>query len=122
MLCCCYANLRFIEDHNLVTKTEIIGGLFFSILESILEEHSDKILGIYGRGLMATLHLGNNKDMGNAHEMANKFVAECVKNGLILYTPCGPYSANIKLVPPLTINEDDLVAGCQIIRNVLSYL
>lgn len=121
-LCCVAAdaNLRFMEDHNLISKTQTLGELFFSILDSIVDEYPDKVRGVHGKGLVAALHLGNvNAEKGDSI-LADKFISKCLEYGLVLYTSCGPDNANIKLVPPLTITEEDLVAGCQIIRKVLS--
>lgn len=123
-LCCvaAKANLEFIEDNNLVTKTQILGDLFLNLLESIADEFPSKVRGVYGRGLVAALHLGNKTSLNGNSELANRFMDKCIEHGLIIYTPCGPDIANIKLVPPLTISETDLVKGCQIIRTVLSEL
>lgn len=114
------ANLKFIEETGLINKVSILGTLFLNILNSISDEFPDKVRGVYGRGLMIAMHIGSKSSkFGNA-EMAQIFLNKCIESGLMLYAPCGPDHANIKLVPPLTINEDDLIKGCQIIRNILS--
>lgn len=121
-LCCvaAKANLEYIEKNNLVSKVEVLGELFFNLLQSIAIEYPKKIRGVYGKGLVAAIHLGAKSEQNGNSELASIFINKCIEEGLILYTPCGPDNANIKLVPPLTINETDLVNGCQIIRSVLS--
>ncbi|WP_025743014.1 aspartate aminotransferase family protein [Aquimarina pacifica] len=54
-----------------------------------------------------------------SEEVANKIILQCQEKGLILFwllfEPCA-----VRITPPLTISEDEIKEGCQIILEVLN--
>ncbi len=72
----------------------------------------DKIKEIRGAGLMLAIEL-NNKDI------VQKIVSECLKSGLILFYFLFTKTA-IRITPPLTISEKEIIKGCNIIKEVLN--
>ena len=81
--------------------------------EQLFRLHLDhpKIVKINGKGLMLSVEF-NNEDL------AKKVVDKCLENGLILFYFLFTKSA-IRITPPLTISEQEIIKGCKIIKRIL---
>ena len=51
-------------------------------------------------------------------EIANRVILQCQQEGLILFWLLFEPSA-IRITPPLTISDNELITGCNIIKNIL---
>jgi len=51
--------------------------------------------------------------------LAKKVVEKCLKKGLILFYFLFTKTA-IRITPPLTISEDEITKGCNIIKEILT--
>ena len=71
----------------------------------------EKIKEIRGKGLMLALIVENP-------ETANKIIFKCLDKGLILFWLLWEKNA-IRISPPLTIKEKEIIKGCRIIQEVL---
>ena len=71
--------------------------------------NSDASLQLRGKGLIIGLDVGDG-------ERAAAIVKRCFEDGLIIAS-CGSGGRVLKLIPPLTIPEDDLVEGLDILIN-----
>ncbi|MGB3453869.1 MAG: aspartate aminotransferase family protein [Moheibacter sp.] len=70
-----------------------------------------KIKEVHGRGLMLAPELESS-------DYAIKVAERCMENGLIIFWLM--YSIyNLRITPPLTISEDEIREGCEILLNVL---
>ena len=72
------------------------------------------ITEIRGKGLMLAI-------MVETDEMANNVIKNCIEKGLLLFWLLFEGKA-IRITPPLTITEDELYKGCNIIIEVLNEL
>ena len=81
--------------------------------EQLFREHLNhpKIKEIRGNGLMLSLEFGDE-------ELAKKVVEESLEKGLILFYFLFTKTA-IRITPPLTISEKEIIEGCRIITNIL---
>ena len=81
--------------------------------EELFREHLNhpKIKEIRGNGLMLSLEFKNE-------ELAKKVVEQSLENGLILFYFLFTKTA-IRITPPLTISEKEIIEGSQIITNIL---
>ncbi len=81
--------------------------------EQLFRKHltHPKIKGIRGNGLMLSLEFENE-------ELAKKVVEQSLKNGLILFYFLFTKTA-IRITPPLTISDDEIIKGCRIIKGIL---
>jgi acetylornithine/succinyldiaminopimelate/putrescine aminotransferase len=70
-----------------------------------------KIKELRGKGLMLSIEF---KD----EELAQKVVDESLENGLILFYFLFTKTA-IRITPPLTISEEEIIKGCEIIKGIL---
>ncbi len=73
-------------------------------------QHS-KIKEIRGKGLMLAIEF-------SSEELAKKVVEQSLENRLILFYFLFTKTA-IRITPPLTISEDEIIKGCNIIKGIL---
>lgn len=96
-----FANSELMDEVK--TKTELMQ----SKLQALLD--GDASLQLRGKGMIMGLDVGSG-------ERAAAIVQACFANGLIVAS-CGIGGQVLKLIPPLTIPEADLIAGLTIIAN-----
>ncbi len=103
--------LRYFENDDLLADTRRKGEIMKSHLEAIAQKYSDKGFSVRGKGMMQALDV---KDGALAKSIAN----DCFEHGM-LFGPCGVGGAVLKLIPPLTIPDDDLKAGLSILSEAI---
>ena len=103
-----YATLKEIRDTNVISQIAHKEALFRKALDH------PKIKQINGKGLMLAPILSHAEE-------ANHVVLRCLEKGLLLFWLLWEKRA-IRLSPPLTISEEDIVKGCQIIKEILDEL
>ena len=103
--------LRFWTDDSLSREVERKGAIVEAALTAMAERHPDMKPEVRGRGLMRGLAL-------RVPEVADAVCAEAFKNGVIMETS-GPDSEVAKLLPPLTIPDDALREGLDIMGRAL---
>ena len=102
----CLATLREITETNLIPATLSKEVLVRSLLVHPL------IAEIRGKGLMLAL-------MMESPEIADRLVLRCQEKGLILFWLLFEKCA-VRITPPLTISEAEIVQGCTIILETLN--
>jgi len=104
----CAASLATLEHllaTNIMQEVEKKEQLFRSHLQH------PKIKEIRGKGLMLAIEFKNEG-------LSKKLVEQSLENGLILFYFLFTKTA-IRITPPLTISEDEIVKGCNIIKKIL---
>ena len=99
------ATLRELRDSQIIFQIKKKEALFRQELKH------KKIKEIRGKGLMLALIVENP-------ETANKIIFKCLDKGLILFWLLWEKNA-IRISPPLTIKEKEIIRGCRIIQEVL---
>lgn len=100
------ANLTELLNSDLIEQTLQKEKLFRKLLVHPL------ITEIRGRGLMLA-------PMVESSEMASKIILKCLDRGLIMFWLLFEGKA-IRITPPLTISEDEIYKGCNILIEVLN--
>ncbi|MGB2143008.1 MAG: aspartate aminotransferase family protein [Flavobacteriaceae bacterium] len=102
------ATLEEVTTTNLIAET--------LVKEALIRKHLQHplIREIRGKGLMLALLLDSS-------EIANKIVLQAKEDGLILFWLLYEPKA-VRISPPLTISEEEIVKGCHIILNILNSL
>lgn len=102
------ATLKEVTTTNLIAET--------LVKEALIRKHLQHplIREIRGKGLMLALLLDSS-------EIANKIVLQAKEDGLILFWLLYEPKA-VRISPPLTISEEEIVKGCNIILNILNSL
>ena len=101
---------------GLATVNEIISAKFMDEVlrkEAIIRAHLNHpmIKEIRGKGLMLSAIMESS-------EIASKVILTCLEKGLILFFLLFEGKA-IRITPPLTISDEELIAGCKIITDVI---
>jgi diaminobutyrate-2-oxoglutarate transaminase len=103
--------LRYFEDDELMSETRRKGKLMAQCLDGIATQYADKGFVVRGKGMMQGLDIGDGA-LGKA--IAN----DCFENGM-LFGPCGVGGSVLKLIPPLTIPDEDLTQGLAIFSDAV---
>lgn len=100
------ATVKEITESNLIAQT--------LEKERLIREHLQHplISEIRGRGLMLAA-------MTNSVELASDVILKCQEKGLILFWLLFEPKA-IRITPPLTISNEEIIEGCHIIKEVLN--
>ena len=99
------ATLKEITSSDLMEETLLKEKLFRKELQHPL------IKEIRGRGLMLVA-------MTDSSDITNEVILRCKSEGLILFWLLFEPKA-IRITPPLTISNEEIIKGCQIIKQVL---
>ena len=102
------AGLEYMLDNNVEKETQRKGKIVKSFLEEI---KSKNIVDIRGIGLIWGIELKSEKQ-------SKEVVTECFKNGLIIER-AGRDNVVVKIMPPLVIEDENLVKGLEILKNAI---
>lgn len=100
------ATVKEITSSNLMAESLKKEQLFRELLQH------KSILEIRGKGLMLALIVENE-------DIASKIILNCLKKGLLLFWLLFEGKA-IRITPPLTISENEIRKGCEILLNELN--
>lgn len=103
--------LRYFEDDALMSDVKRKGERMAQCVETLAKDHTDKGFAARGRGMIQALDVA---DGARGKEIAKR----CFESGLLV-GPCGTGGKVIKLIPPLTIPDDDLEAGLQTLETIV---
>ena len=104
------AVLDIIDDEGLLARATVIGERIRERLETVASRQGMEAIGdVRGLGAMVAFELVEDRVSRNAApQLTNAIVAEAERRGLIILS-CGTRANVIRLLPPLTI-EDDLLS------------
>jgi 4-aminobutyrate aminotransferase/diaminobutyrate-pyruvate transaminase/4-aminobutyrate aminotransferase/(S)-3-amino-2-methylpropionate transaminase len=100
------ANLRVIEEENLVEHARQMGEVMQPMLRDLGERYPDHIGAVHGKGLVASLHMVHPGGIEPNSELAADIVRRCVEKGVLMFAPVGFAGASVKISPPLMISEE----------------
>jgi diaminobutyrate-2-oxoglutarate transaminase len=103
--------LRYFENDDLLADTRRKGEIMKSHLEGIAQKYSNKGFSVRGKGMMQALDV-------NDGALAKSIANDCFEHGM-LFGPCGVGGAVLKMIPPLTIPDEDLQAGLAILSEAI---
>ena len=99
------ATLEYLIESNIMELVDKKEKLFRTHLKH------KKIKEVRGKGLMLAVEF-------DSEELAQEVVKKCLQKGLILFFFLFTKTA-IRITPPLTISEEEIIKGCSIIKDVL---
>ncbi|KAB2909532.1 MAG: L-lysine 6-transaminase [Ignavibacteriales bacterium] len=102
--------IEVIHEDGLVERSAEMGEVLLNELYDMQREFPTKISNVRGKGLMCAFDMQDK-------ETRNEFISKCWKEKLIILS-CGERSVRFRT--PLTIEKDELLKGCKIIREVLN--
>lgn len=101
------AALDYFADDALMKAVAAKGAVIAQRLAAIAAAHRDRDWEVRGRGMMQALDVGDGA-------LAKRVQGIAFENGLLI-GPCGTDGRVLKLIPPLTIGDDDLGEGLDIL-------
>ncbi|MGI5271705.1 aspartate aminotransferase family protein [Nonomuraea sp. CA-218870] len=109
--------LDVIERENLVARAAELGGLLADRLRA-LHDRYEVVGDVRGRGLLQGIELVKDKtSKAPADALGNAVTTACLERGLHMNIVQLPGMGGIfRIAPPLTISEDDLHAGVDILE------
>jgi 4-aminobutyrate aminotransferase-like enzyme len=111
------AVLDVIDEEQLCERATMIGERIKSRLGTLAERQGMERIGdVRGLGAMVAFELVRDRDTKDASaELTGRIVAEAERRGLILIS-CGTRANVIRILTPLTIGEDTLEEGLDILE------
>ncbi len=114
-----YATLKTIIDDELVDNSAKVGAFMMRKFNE-MKERIPIIGDVRGRGLMIGIELV--KEQGSKEKLAKKFTEmvfqQCLKRGLIVMG----YNADIRIYPPLIVNQEIAEEGISIMEEAFAYV
>ena len=104
--------LEYFADDTLMKQVVQKGKVMRAALEALSEKYSSEGFQVRGKGMMQAIDV---RDGAVAKAIATK----CFESGLLI-GPCGTGGKVIKLIPPLTIPDDDLEEGLALLASAFS--
>ncbi len=110
------ANLKILEDENLVEQAARKGAVARSELESLQQRHPKVVSEISGKGLVYAIHVQDPQTGRPSRELARDWTWAGVKHGVMLFQVNRP---TIKICPPLVVPDEALVEGIRALGDAL---
>jgi len=117
-VCCAaaLASLQVIDEDHLVERAESVGQTLHAELAKL--NHAN-IGAVHGKGLVAGLHITRPTSDEPDGQAAAEIVYQCFIRGLLLFAPLGFGGATIKICPPLTITEEAVKDGVEVLDQAI---
>jgi len=115
---CCAAALAAIKrvvDLSLTRNAAELGPVLVQGLERIREKHPRYVGRVSGRGLVAGMQIVKPDEKAPNHDLAFDIILWCFHKGLLLFAPVGAWGQTVKIAPPLTITEEALNEGLEVL-------
>ncbi len=103
--------MSYIEDEGFMQGVKEKGAVMQDRLNSLVPTDAKPDIAVRGKGMIQGLDVADG-------EKASIITSECFDRGLLI-GPCGTGGRVLKLIPPLTIPEPDLVEGLDIFADVV---
>jgi len=113
------ANLRVIEDENLVERARSMGEILQPELRRIRQRFPEQIGMVHGKGLVASLHIVAPGGTEPDPALASDIVRRSIEKGLMMFAPVGFAGASVNVSPPLVINEEALRESISVVEEAI---
>ncbi|MEY8016913.1 4-aminobutyrate--2-oxoglutarate transaminase [Mycobacterium servetii] len=114
------ATIETIEQDNLVERARRLEHLMFDRLAR-LQADDDRIGDVRGRGAMIAVEFVKSGTADPDPELTHKLATTAHASGIIVLT-CGTFGNVIRLLPPLTISDELLGEGLDVLGEILAGL
>ena len=95
--------LSFFENNELMQEVAVKGEQMRAALQMLADRHGHGCFAVRGKGMMQGLDVVDGT-------LSKRIAMDCFEHGLLI-GPCGSGGRVIKLIPPLTIPNEELTSG-----------
>jgi 4-aminobutyrate aminotransferase/diaminobutyrate-pyruvate transaminase/4-aminobutyrate aminotransferase/(S)-3-amino-2-methylpropionate transaminase len=113
------ANLRVIEEENLVEHARAMGEILQPGLQAIWRRFPHHVGTVHGKGMVASLHMVKPGGIEPDADLASDIVRRCVEKGLLMFAPVGYAGASVKVAPPLGMDEEPLRESLAVLEEAI---
>lgn len=103
--------LKYFDTEQLNENTRRKGDIMKEHLQHCVHQHNDRDFQVRGKGMMQAIDIGDGT-------IAKQVATECFNQGLLIGA-CGTGGQVLKLIPPLTIPDEDLNQGLRILASAI---
>jgi len=116
-VCCAaaLANLKLIVDRQLPDNAAAMGHVLASGLAQIQQRYPDIVGRVSCQGLVGGLQMTRPGRKEPNHELAHEVIERCFHKGLLFFAPVGAWGQTVKIAPPLTITEEAIKEGLDVL-------
>ncbi len=115
---CALANLKYILSHDLVARAAKLESICRDRLTEMQKKYP-QIGFVSGVGLAWALVFTKPGTKETDNDFAHDVVRNSVERGLLFFAPVGS-GATVKVTPPLTIDEDALIEGLDVLDEAIA--
>jgi 4-aminobutyrate aminotransferase/(S)-3-amino-2-methylpropionate transaminase len=112
------ATIETYEAENLTQRANEIGAIITEFFAE-LQNTDDRIGDIRGRGAMQAIELVESKSTNPNASLTSAVAKFAADHGVIVLT-CGTYGSVIRFLPPLSISDELLREGLQVVADALA--
>ena len=120
-VCCAaaLANLKKIVAEDLTGNAARMGRILESGLREIQQRYPEHVGHWTSRGLVAGLQIIQRGKKEPNHDLAHAIIERCFHKGLLFFSPVGAWGQTVKIAPPLTITEEALREGLEVLSEAM---
>ncbi|CAN5864390.1 aspartate aminotransferase family protein [soil metagenome] len=116
-VCCAaaMASIRKIVGEDLTGNAARLEPVLLAGLKAIQAAHPEVIAHVSAKGLVAGLQTVKRGTREPDHDLAHRIIELCYQSGLLLFAPVGAWGQTVKIAPPLTIPQEALEEGLEVL-------
>ena len=115
---CCVAataNIRKILREELTANAARLGPVLLDALKHLQSTHPNVIGHVTAVGLVGGMQTVVPGTRTPNHDLAHRIIELCYQRGLLLFAPVGAWGQTVKICPPLTVTEEALREGIEVL-------
>jgi 4-aminobutyrate aminotransferase / (S)-3-amino-2-methylpropionate transaminase / 5-aminovalerate transaminase len=120
-VCCAaaYANVQLIVRDQLAANAAAMEPILRGGLQKLQSRHPAHVGRVTARGLVGGVQMLKPGVREPDHDLAHAIVERCFQQGLLLFSPVGAWGQTIKIAPPLTVTQDALNEGLEVLQHAV---
>lgn len=120
-VCCAaaLASLKKIVNEDLTGNAARLEPILMAGLEAIQKKYPDVVGHITCKGLVGGLQTVKVGEKTPDPDLAYDIILTCLHKGLLFFAPVGAWGQTVKISPPLTITQDALEDGLQVLAEAV---
>ena len=120
-VCCAaaLASLKKIVNDDLTGNAARLEPVLMNGIKKIQATHPDVVGHVTCKGLVGGVQMVKAGQKEPNPDLAHEIVLRCFHKGLLFFAPVGAWGQTVKISPPLTIEQDALEDGLQVLAEVV---